>query len=268
MKQVAIVIPVYKADPSPSEVKSLEQAIRVFGGRDFIMVTHRNLDIRIYLELFAKENVTCAIQNFDSKWFQNVKSYSRMLMSTFFYQAFRDYKFIQIYQLDAWVFKDELDLWCNKSYSYIGAPFADRPPFCVGNGGFSLRKIADLQNILDLGKELNRMVPYMNPRLHDPWGSLNLKGKFMAIARYMGFFRSYRFFLEHSTLAEDAFWGTMASDLNPGFHVPDVNEASLYAWDANPSFFYERSNGVLPMGCHGMEKWDSQLWEKVCINSN
>lgn len=28
-----------------------------------------------------------------------------------------------IYQLDAWVFNDELSSWCSLGYDYIGAPF-------------------------------------------------------------------------------------------------------------------------------------------------
>jgi hypothetical protein len=54
-----------------------------------------------------------------------------------------------IYQLDAWVFKDDLMKWCNKGYDYIGAPWFEdfgsyekgKKLWRVGNGGFSLRKI-------------------------------------------------------------------------------------------------------------------------------
>ena len=91
------------------------------------------------------------------------------MLSFNFYESFLDYKYILIYQLDAFVFKDDLIFWCNKNYDYVGAPWIasiSNNPFTlllnkissifdskekkerkkiffkVGNGGFSLRKVA------------------------------------------------------------------------------------------------------------------------------
>jgi hypothetical protein len=44
-------------------------------------------------------------------------------LSEEFYQAFTDFEFMLIYQLDAFVFRDELADWCRSGYEYIGAPW-------------------------------------------------------------------------------------------------------------------------------------------------
>jgi hypothetical protein len=56
------------------------------------------------------------------------------MLSIDFYKRFRDYKFILIYQLDAYVFRDELEYWCEQDYDFIGAPL-------IENGKGSDKKI-------------------------------------------------------------------------------------------------------------------------------
>lgn len=57
-----------------------------------------------------------------------------------FYLRFRQWEYLLIYQLDAYVFQDELMDWCNKGYDYIGAPFLKLNREVdwnnCGNGGF------------------------------------------------------------------------------------------------------------------------------------
>ena len=88
---------------------------------------------------------------------------------------FLDSEYILIYQLDAFVFKDELKEWCQKGYDYIGAPWIatientiwlkyfnivarkfrsknknnrEQIFFKVGNGGFSLRRTSSHYSIV------------------------------------------------------------------------------------------------------------------------
>jgi len=44
------------------------------------------------------------------------------MMSPAFYDAFKAFDYILIYQLDAFVFRDELEYFCSLGYDYIGAP--------------------------------------------------------------------------------------------------------------------------------------------------
>ena len=72
-----------------------------------------------------------------------------------FYQRFRRFEYILIYQLDAFVFSDRLEEFCRLGYDYIGAPWPlgdgnkhneelvveGNHFLTVGNGGFSLRRV-------------------------------------------------------------------------------------------------------------------------------
>ena len=78
-----------------------------------------------------------------------------------------------IVQTDAWIFKDELQKWCNMEYDYIGAPWchlcknvhncnyeevADQKSI-VGNGGLSLRYIKKFQDV----------TMYLDPFVTSKW---------------------------------------------------------------------------------------------------
>ena len=71
------------------------------------------------------------------------------MLSSEFYRRFSKFEYILIYQLDAFVFKDQLNYWCKKGYDYIGAPWFEGFHLTktgvniigVGNGGFSLRRV-------------------------------------------------------------------------------------------------------------------------------
>jgi hypothetical protein len=102
-------------------------------------------------------------EKFPDHYFKSVFGYNRLMLTASFYERFSHSKFILIYQLDAYVFRDELLYWCSKDYDYIGAPWITTPNkgfkkvlslfdskkkkarseifYKVGNGGFSLRKV-------------------------------------------------------------------------------------------------------------------------------
>ena len=93
------------------------------------------------------------------------------MLSAEFYERFLNSKYLLIYQLDAYVFKDELTAWCNRGFDYVGAPWTIKKKYenpiykpvlaiksfiyklkgkpsryawlgnKVGNGGLSLRKV-------------------------------------------------------------------------------------------------------------------------------
>jgi hypothetical protein len=60
-----------------------------------------------------------------------------------FYLIFEDYRYVLVYETDAWVFKDELDFFCGKNLDWIGAPWPHQEDK-VGNSGFSLRKVSKM----------------------------------------------------------------------------------------------------------------------------
>lgn len=91
---------------------------------------------------------------FDDKWFESVSTYSVFMLTKEFYEKFTSYEFLLIYQLDAWVFRNELEYWCAQGYDYLGAPwFKDATTMYskAGNGGFSLRNVRACLDAIDCG---------------------------------------------------------------------------------------------------------------------
>lgn len=114
--KVAAVIPVYKEEIDDLEKISLAQARKVLGKYPFVFVAPEGKKIS-----YAESGD--AVVRFPPQFFQNTMTYSMLLMSPFFYEAFKAYDYILIYQLDAFVFYDALEKFCSLGYDYIGAPW-------------------------------------------------------------------------------------------------------------------------------------------------
>ncbi|MBN2705565.1 MAG: hypothetical protein JXR89_03895 [Deltaproteobacteria bacterium] len=84
----------------------------------FIAISPDGLDISdITNKIDFQESKT-----FCPNYFSSPKSYSRLLLSANFWNSF-DYKTLLLAQLDTFVFRDELDMWCQQNYAFIGAPW-------------------------------------------------------------------------------------------------------------------------------------------------
>ena len=148
MSKVAVVIPIYKEEIDELEKISLAQCRKVLRNYPIIFVAPEGRKFS-YLKLGD------ILVQFHSQYFQNGRTYSKLLLSTFFYEPFLSFDYILIYQLDAFVFYDALEEFCRLVFDYIGAAFpvswgnvnGQKNPR-VGNGGFSLRKVEACYKLL------------------------------------------------------------------------------------------------------------------------
>lgn len=229
----AILIPVYKPDMTESELLSLRQAVRVLMNHPLILFAPRGMNLSNYL----KEYQGFRVEYFDKEYFEGIAGYNRLMMSSLFYGHFQSYEYILIYQLDAYIFRDEVELWCSKGYDYIGAPWIVQLPAApgakkpridfgkkmlgmVGNGGFSLRKV----------KTHLRIARMLAPLL--------------------------RFFPKN----EDFFWCYIVPKFFK-FKRPLAKEALGFAFELAPSLAFEQNNRQLPFGCHAWEKYEPEFWQ-------
>ena len=144
LKDVLVIIPIYSSTPSKEELASFKQCVKILGGHPICIISYNGLNLNEYL----KYTKNVHIKYFSLHFFESIDTYSDLLRNHVFYLSFKEYKYILIYQLDAWVFKDELLKWCNKGYDYIGAPWFEHygchkegdKLWKVGNGGLSLRR--------------------------------------------------------------------------------------------------------------------------------
>jgi len=222
-----------------------------------------------------------AIKRFGNEFFHNTVSYSALLLSREFYEAFNLYDFILIYQLDALVFSDQLMDWCGLGWDYIGAPwiksadadFVDAP--AVGNGGFSLRKVESFLRVIDspgFGAELDR---YGGALRGEPvWTTApHLTISERIIRRFTNRFgrgaaaatldsperRLYG-------INEDYFWSFKAINYWPGFKIAPVEDALRFSFEVEPRRCYALTGFQLPFGCHAWNKYDRNFWQPFLLH--
>lgn len=224
MCMVVVVVPVYRQTLTDLERISYKQLINVLGAFEIIAVAPDNLEIpqeikyeKIRVEYFPKD------------FFISVDSYSRLMLSEFFYRRFIRYHYILIYQLDAFVFRNELMHFCSMDYDYIGAPWISgfceytnlkRKVLYVGNGGFSLRKVEACLHILERNQDLLNLYQERN---------------------------------------EDVFYSACDGE---NFKVAPRKIALTFSFEREVRLCFEANNKLLPFGCHAWERYDLKFWKK------
>jgi hypothetical protein len=224
-KMVVIGIPIYKNSLNEFEKISLQQVKKILGGYSIMFIAPESLQFD-----YGEEYRGFKIERFSDSYFQSTASYSQLLLSIEFYQRFCDYEFLLIYQLDAFVFSDQLETFCKMNFDYIGAPtywpvtmeglFFEKK--MIGNGGFSLRKIKSAIRILEKKRDIH-------------WDA----------------------FLETEfNKAEDVFFAFCGSKKEFGFKVPSTRVASQFSVE----LYFKRHSLKLPFGCHAWYKLHFDNW--------
>lgn len=259
---VCVVIPIYKNNLSHFEQISLQQCVKVLGKYPIHIIKPSTLAI----EEIQRNFPTIIIDNFDDVYFKSVQSYNKLMLSASFYEYFSQYQYMLIYQLDAFVFKDELADWCKKGYDYIGAPWRIERDFSsvfdkitftikkkialwfdlkeerygkfgpmeiilkktVGNGGFSLRKIS-------------KMIAA-------------IKSNQKKIDQYLTLAHS------HPAYNEDMFFCVEMNRYFQKVRVPSWDIALKFAVEHMPEKAYQ-INGGLPFGCHAWDIYETGFWK-------
>lgn len=239
MKPV-VLIPCYQATLTPAETAALEQCRRLLGHYDCRVCQPEGL---VLPKSFAGLQAEC----FPADRFSSIDSYNQLLLSAEFYERFQDWDYMLIYQLDAWVFRDELAEWCEQGFDYVGAPWRNAPflreprwrrqiplvacfpwlarllyrqDFRVGNGGFSLRRVSGFRRVL----------------------------------------RDHAARATHWDTNEDVFWSFCAPRLDAHFRIAFEAQAMRFALELEPRYYVARMGGRLPFGCHAWQKYEPDFW--------
>jgi hypothetical protein len=239
MKKAIVVIPIYKTDLDDNEMLSLKRSIKILHQHPFAIACPEHLDITPLNSILAPAHYT--LHRFEDSYFKGIAGYNKLMLSEVFYNSFSDYEYVLICQTDVFVFEDQLSHWCNKGYDYIGAPWiASNQTFLtrlllninnslkkkkkttehffkVGNGGFSLRKTAKMQQITSEQKD---KIEYAlaNPN-------------------------------ELSYHIEDVYFSLVAPK-HTEMNIPDYKEAVGFAMDRKPDIAMKLNGGKVPFACH------------------
>ena len=248
----AIVVTFIWRDMTLKERCFLRQNVKMLRNHPFCVVHPKTYSVN-YLK---KEYPELMFMALDDSNFRSVWTYNNMMLSPWFYNMFVDYEYMLICQIDAYVFSDQLDYWVSLGYDYIGAPWMlnDKPyerligqwvirllklqPIHnnrlhsahlfhnVGNGGFCLRRISKMKEIMERNQDLIKSVRGKHERMEDVFISIILKKK---------------------------------EKLN----IPNWRKALYFSFEKAPAWCLHLTKGIFPFGCHDTNAryWDS-FWKK------
>lgn len=235
-QEVVIVVPIYQKSLKPTETISLKRCLKVLGSYPIIFVKPASLS-PIYLNDFIQNPV---LENFDDEYFKSTMTYNKLMVSVDFYERFSSYNYMLIYQLDAYVFNDQLLEWCHKGFDYIGSPKLTTHEYRISKGRFSA-KLDPRRFLMNGGlslRKISAMIRFLKlyHQFYGPWPG-NEDGLFS--------FRFYR-----------------SLPLRPLLKLPNWRTALAFGFEKNVEICYEINNQKLPFGCHAWEKYSPTFWRR------
>lgn len=267
-KLVTILIPIYKEELSQDEYTSLRQCISILSSHPITLVCPESLK----LDKYFAEYTDFQVETFRNDFFKSIDGYNKLLMSKQFYHRFLNYEYILIYQLDAYVFRDELEYWCNLNFDYIGSPWfadttipvKDQVLYGVGNGGLSLRKVKSHYTALNF-----YFIHFFLKSMYESYTQylLSNQSRFQRIKFIIVSFLTRIFFIRNKKyfnikLNEDKYWCLVVPKINLNFKVAPLELGIKFSFEENPDILYTMNNHGLPFGCHAWAKCNKPFWDK------
>jgi hypothetical protein len=287
-EKVCVLIPVYKKISNTLEIASLKQGLKVFNSFPVIFICPNSFD-EAWLDEYRNLHPKITFEKFDDRSFASVDSYSLLLLNQNFYTRFSNYEFMLIYQLDAYVFRDELEYWCDKGFDYIGAPWTKNSNQWfsnliasdkklafypnAGNGGFSLRNITKISELMGRKIGFFRAIK-VRKILRKFRTESNKKSLFAKRIFDIAFFTKFIFGKKsygevcHYILqndikaAEDIVFAISFPLIFSEFKVAKAEEAIAFAFESEAENLYEINKQNLPFGCHAWYKINPDFWKK------
>lgn len=260
-KRVAIVIPTHKSDLNSDDLISLRHLKKYLNFCDKFFVIPEKVEPKKF------KKTDFRFIKFENKYFDSWRGYNELLLQKEFYEKFKDYEYILIYQLDVLVFSNKIHFWCKKGYDYIAPPWfypvigtlthKSGSPSSGGNGGFSLRKVSSALKVLDKVKSLSKRSSKNEP-----------SRKFWFIMAVLTC-KSHNVWLDapadNYPFAEDGFWSLEAPKYLSGYKVAPFNESLSFGFERFPGKSFKLNNFKLPFGVHAWKKYDRKFWEPFLL---
>lgn len=223
-KKFAIVIPVYKDNPSEEEKISLYRIQQIMGNYSIYYVVPQKIKETVYLDAIPNAEIVYM----DNCFFDGFDGYNLLMTSKEFYANFLQFDKILICQADVFILSNQLEAFVSLDYDYIGAPCAKHKPWeeriYVGNGGLSLRDVRATIQAIDEGEKKGL-----------------ISGK-----------------------NEDTFFSDFGEKYSDKYKVAPVEIALRFAFDQPlAELCYEIMGGKLPMGIHGWFNYDVSFSKKI-----
>ncbi|MCI8659506.1 MAG: hypothetical protein HFG54_04575 [Lachnospiraceae bacterium] len=192
----------------------------------------REYDIFFILPTSLKIDYSCEDiieKRYPNEYFSSRRAYSRFMLEPILYKDFIEYDYILVYQLDAFVFWNRLKYFYDLGYDYIGAPWID---------GIYFKK--------------NRR----EYKWHVGNGGLSLRrtSAFLKWIEHEEFFPYIDFINEDILIAVYGY---------PYLNIAPLDIAASFSFEMDYEQCIKLTEGKMPFGCHGWEKYDFDFWKPL-----
>lgn len=261
---VVVVIPIYRENILELEYFALRHLRKYLHRYPTTIIAPEDLDLPHAVNDFP-------VERFSKSYFAGIQGYNELLLSRAFYERFKSYKYMLIYQLDALVFSDQLLYFCQMGWDYIGAPWFNEEEDPTqglsrsGNGGLSLRNIDSFLRVLD-SNHYTSNTPVMNffSILSAPF-FVPEKQWLLRMAKRVNIARKARYgideYLKNYKWNEDRFWANQAGLFSDTFCVAPAEVGLQFAFEKFPEYCLMQTDGKLPFGCHAWYRYNKDFWE-------
>jgi hypothetical protein len=263
-QKVAVVIPMYKNELSANELASLNQCFAVLYNHPIIVIKPRSLKLTVLDGYKGIQYI-----EFDDAYFEDVRAYNRLMLWKEFYSKFFNYEYILVYQLDAFVFNDQLLDWCEQGYDYIGAPWLRSHPYIdVIKAVKSKLKIYihTFFNFTQPGTDLPTNIQFENKVGNGGMSLRKVHTFYHALNKYKASTTPYLYRPEHC-FNEDVWWSIELNRKKKILRIPGYKTAVFFSIENEPVRGFELTGQQLPFGCHAWDKHVDFWSNKIAVSN-
>jgi len=218
-----------------------------------------------YEEFFAKHGINGKVRLVEAGYFGSPEAVNKMGTDPNFYRMYREFEYLLICHLDAWIFQNRLDEWMAEGYDFVGAPlflpekgkehFVKRMAPFGFNGGLSLRRVDTCIHILE-NFQAGRSFEHITRAV---WFFVrNGRWKFVKILYSLlrELTQDWRGTCEKYNIYEDIFFTVIAPLCGNRIHLPERHVAMKFCGEVNyPLLQKEFLLLNSPVGIHGYDKY-------------
>lgn len=242
LKEIAVVIPVYKRSFDQIEERNVTHNLRLLGKLPVFWVTKETLDVSYY----RKRYPGLPFVRYPDRFFDGLKGYNKLMLSEQFYMKFQEYRFIFICQPDVLLLKggEALEPFLTMPYDYIGAPWLPKDHITV---------LPDRNKIQKL---INLFLPKYDVEVGN--GGLSLR----RTERTLSLLRKWRRFVRIWPHYEDYFFAYMGRYRDLNYRIAPVETAMQFSLESRSRELIE-SGAASPVGVHAYQKYYPDLWDEI-----
>lgn len=237
MKKLCIVTPHHTSKLSSVAELGLRRCAETLGLKyDWFLALPSQCDPKPILDITKIPTIL----SFPDEIFESKRSAQILYMSPEFFGKFRDYEYILLCELDAYIFHDNVDPFIQGDYDYIGAPWLDREWITLSSHWYARLPLHWIFNekVGNGGLSLWRVEVF-----------------YEASIKLQPLIRRIRW------LSHDIFWSQLAPKCGVPIRLPPVNVAARFAVETQPQRCMAMNDGCLPLGVHAWDRYNWDFWK-------